>query len=168
VNRSPGALWKEVGWARAIKEDDLKGVFEACGISEHEWSQSVGTSHLQVIGKTKEQDTDRLLTSKERADLVFECYHANWSVDELKTELRKRDLLPLARGMKAKPTTSPITLASLMVAMGTDLMERGHDMPLSFSLESWKQPKPVAAVLRWMADQYEKNAPEAMYKPVGS
>lgn len=133
--RDVGALRDDLAWVYAIQEDDLRGAFAAQQIPDHEWQKRIGVTHLRRIGKAYPQDEEfmRSPTSKERAAMVLECFHANWTVKELETTLVDRGLRksPKPR-MKTPPTKMPTTMPAFLGLVAGII---DPDMPLPCGLK---------------------------------
>ena len=162
VNRSPGALTKDLGWASKLREEHLRAVFDDAGIPASEWAQAIGTTHLQTIGRATGPDGFPL-PSQEMAELAFECYHQHRSKNELEEELRRRGHLPPKRNGAGKvaPSRTPTTVLSLLAALAADGQGGPNDIPL---------PAPIrpgtfrlASTLRGLADLVDRRNRNAQY-----
>lgn len=160
AGKDSGALKDDLTWTGAIKQDDLHGAFIAERIEDHEWQKRIGVSHLRRIGKAYDIKTGDIPTSEERCALVLECYHANWSVKELETELVRRGLRkPPKPRMKTLPSKTTSTADALLIALGEHLQRQGIDFDLTLKPGAFTQARAVSKTLRRLADTFDQLYP---------
>lgn len=165
TGQSVDALKEEARWTRSVRLADIRLAFSEELIADTEWQMRLGTSHIKQAAVAREQDTGRALTSQEKADLLLECYHANWSVAEFKMELRRRQLKAPARAKMAAPSKTPTTATGLLIAMGEDLRSQGIDIDLA-GLMKRRGAKPINVVsfLQFLAGEFKRERPDAEFK----
>lgn len=167
MGMTPGTLKGHLGWARAIDLQLLTDTFEGEGISEQEWTQRIGTSHLQVIARARDQATDTRISPGEMVTLVVECYHGNWSVAELKAALRNRDLMAPERGLDTTPSKTPNTLCRVLRRIADVMEQTGQDIDMTRQLVGREHKEmPVPKALRRLGELVEQLYPRAAFRLV--
>jgi hypothetical protein len=150
-------------WTEHLRRDDLVGAFAEAGIAGAEWLERITASHLDVLKDVRDQKTFRLPTSQERAAILVEAYHANWSVDDMKAELIERGLLPAPKGMPSRPLApGTLTLGQLLVQIGQEMQRSGHDDPAAKLYLDLTQPQPIHKLLWLIQERYGRLHPTRM------
>jgi hypothetical protein len=161
TGRSAGAWKADLKWANAIDPDDLLAVFAASHVTQDEWVQRIGTSHLRTIARVKD------LSSHSRAKWAWRAYDANLSVTELEQLLRDSDLLPPKRGSGTVPVAAgtPATACDLLERMAAHLRSQGIDLDLSAKLAQRQSDRPidVAKFLSFLSSEFGKQRPGAAF-----
>ena len=166
AGRDTGALKDDLAWTSRIKEHELRGVFTAERIEAHEWQRRIGVSHLRRIGKAFNVETGELLTSQERAKLVLDTYHANWTVKELEAELVRQKLRKPAkkRSKLLPPIQSPTRAAQILRVLADHIEAEGIDSDLYHALaKRGEGPINIGAFLEWLGAEYRRDMPRAAF-----
>lgn len=159
-----GTLKNHLKWAYGIQLEDITEIFALEGIGGNEWTQRVGTSHLHIIARTRDE-YDTPLTSRERAEWVRRAYHANLSVAELEGMLRDADLLPPKRNLKTKPIQAgKPTACSLLETLAAHLKVSNQDFELDIKPEAIQQPMKAWKALYKLAELYGERFPKAEFR----
>ena len=161
TGQSIDALKEEARWTGSVRLEDIRLAFAERLIPDPEWQMRLGTSHIKQAAVAREQDTGRALTSQEKAELLVECFHQNWTVAEFKAVLRERGLKKpeKAKTPKPIPQSIPTTANALLVVIGTALSQQGTDVTLDLGPKIWDKPRKVLRCLRWLAERYEEHYP---------
>lgn len=162
TGRDPKTLTKEAEMAEGIAWADLQDAFKAETITEEEWLERLTIDHLMAINQAR--DGFRVLTSKEKAAITVEAFHAALSVDELRQTLARRRLIAERAGVQSRPTKGATATAALREL--ADYLERtGQDFPMSsLYLDPMGKGRPISLfeALGAIRDRYFKLYPKLL------
>lgn len=163
TGRSRWQLEQEARWTEGFRLQDLHDAFAAEGIGDREWLERLDERHLALIGEAREGH--RVLTSKEKARLAVECYHANWAVSELRQDLVARGYVKAPPGMPTAPTKK-LMMSRYLIQMGEQLQRKGVDFEVDSIPGIWDRLRPAHEVLWLIMDRLRRLYPREM-DPVG-
>lgn len=151
-------------WTEYLRKQDLIDAFARESIAASEWLERLTAGHLEALKDIKDQKTFRLPTSRERAAILVEAYHANWGVHELKAALVERNLLPVPKGMPIKPMPAgTLTIGQILVAMGQEMIRSGYDANADLLHMDLCRPHVVFNLLWRIQATYGKIYPQRMF-----
>lgn len=166
TGQSVKALKEEARWTDAIKLADIYTVFAEKGIDDTDWQMRIGVSHVKQAAIARDQATGRSLTSREKAELLLNCYNANWKVEEFKADLRRRKLKRPERAKMARPIQKDeLTICTLLEALSGHIKGEGKNIPLTLTSGAWDRPVKVHRLLQRVTDLIRDRHPDLTYRP---
>ena len=151
-------------WTEHLRREDLVNAFAEHGIAAAEWLERLTAGHLDALKDVRDQKSFRLPTSRERAAILVEAYHANWSLTDLKGALVERGLLPKPKGMPLRPLPpGTLTLGQLLVQIGQEMQRSGYDDRTDLLHTDLTKPQPIYKLLWLIQERYGRVYPDRFF-----